>query len=386
MLLLLGAPRQAGVHVRFNSATTSLPKTLQELGATYTRASTKTVYQNDTLVTLSSGQFGTTYDSVTGLYAYDPEPAATNLATNSAGAAATWTVSNVVDAVTPITGFAASLQFGDNSVTRSAYKTIAVTASATYTVSVFVVMDDGLAPVLGTDFRLSSGATAITTGLVKHIHGSLYRVSGNYTESSTTSRQIGVVKIGAYSPRTFRVIGIQVETGSRATSYIPTTGAAASRAADVLSIPLTSIPGWSESAHTLFTDSRADVSTNNYRTLLATSDGTTSNRSSTYLNTGAGSVPTYLCQSGGVAQASGTRADVDGNRAKIAAKFSNNDFALVANGGAVNTDTLGSMPVGLTTLHVGTRTGTHEWLNGYLFSFRLLPVALSTTSLQSLTT
>ena len=240
---MIGSKASSSIF-NFNSKLNNLPYAIQRLNGTYTRNSAKTVVQDGALVTLSANQFGTSYDDVTGLYGYVPEPAATNLATNSDGAASTYTVSNVVDG-TVVPGFNNGIAFSSNSVQRYAYKSCSLSAGVVYAVSVFVVMDDGGAPVVGKttttgDFSLVCDWGHIgQAAIVRKIGGSLYRVSSYYTAvTGGGGSACGVIKYIGQSARTFRVTGIQVETGYRATSYIPTTASTASRAADVLSIPL----------------------------------------------------------------------------------------------------------------------------------------------------
>ena len=222
---------------------TALPAILTALNATYTRNSVKNVVQNGALVSLSANQFGTSYDPVAATYGYVPEPAATNLATNSGGNASTYSVSNVANG-TAVTGFANGLAFGDNSVQRIAYKYLSLTIGTTYTISIFVQMDDGNAPVVGTtgssgDFSLvTDGGLHVSSARVRSIGGGVYRVSSSRPCINGGSQSCGVVKYTGQSVRTFRITGIQVETGQRATSYIATTGSTASRSADVLTVPL----------------------------------------------------------------------------------------------------------------------------------------------------
>lgn len=228
----------------FMAKMTALPAILTALNATYTRNSVKNVPQNGALVALAANQFGTSYDDVTGVYGFVPEPAATNLAKNSDGAASTYTVSNVADG-TAVTGFTNGLAFGNNSVTRYAYKSLTLADSTAHTISVFLQMDDGGAPVVGTsnstgDMGLVLDGVLVTTAaLVRHIGAGVYRISTGWNTGSVPgSAGNGVIKYTGQSARTFRVTGIQVETGIRATSYITTTGSTASRAADVLTVPL----------------------------------------------------------------------------------------------------------------------------------------------------
>jgi len=221
---------------------TALPAILTALNATYTRNSVKNVVQNGALVSLAANQFGTSYDPVAGTYGYVPEPAATNLCTNSDGAASTYTCSNTADG-TAVTGFTNGIAFGDNSVQRSATKAISVTSGTVYSISFFVLMNDGNAPVVGTtnilgDFSIALNGVIATTKLERLIGSSVYRVSASITASATASHAAGCIKYTGQSARTFRITGIQVETGLRATSYIATTGSTATRAADVLTVPL----------------------------------------------------------------------------------------------------------------------------------------------------
>lgn len=150
-----------------------------------------------------------------------------NLLTYSEGVVSTFgTSSGVTDAGTSITGYAASVQFGDNSLVRHAYKTYIPKSGATYTISVIVQMDDNSAPVVTTsnaagDFCLV-GSTAITTGVpvVTSLGGNVYRVSA--TTVATAATGWGVAKYTGQSSKGFRITGIQVNEGSVAQNYIRT--------------------------------------------------------------------------------------------------------------------------------------------------------------------
>ncbi len=134
--------------------------------------------------------------------------------------------------------FSGGVVFGDNSVTRYAYKTPSLTASTTYSVSAFIKMNDGSQPVPGTDFRFVLAGVAFTPTNVKLVTGTLYRVWGSYsTPSSITSYNTGVVKYTGSSAKGFSVSGFQVEQKAYATSYMPTSGASATRSAETLTIP-----------------------------------------------------------------------------------------------------------------------------------------------------
>lgn len=380
-----------GADVSFNGPMLALPASLQRLGFTYTRNSAKTVYQNNALVTLAANQFGTTYDAVTGLHAYEPEPEATNLATNSAGAAATWTVSNVTDAGTPIAGFSNSLQFGDNSVLRTAKKIVSVTNTVKYCASIFIEMDDGGAPVIGSSTTTGDMCIVLSAGGVFSLDlvttrigtGNLYRVSGTRVATSTASTEVTVAKYTTQSARTFRVIGIQVETGSRATSYIATDGSTRSRAADVLSTALTNIPGFNAAGYTMVVDGRSDVATGTLRYDASVNDGTANNFSA--ISRQADSTVGTETVSGGVSQAAVNEVSPGTDRRKVAYSVAANSFLRAVNGTAGTADTGGSVPVAPTTLNIGHHLGASQ-TNGYIYGFKLITTALNQAQTTGQTT
>lgn len=150
-----------------------------------------------------------------------------NLVTYSEGVLSQYpTNGNVADASTTITGYAAAIQFGDNSLGRHAYKTYIPKSGATYTISVIVQMDDNSAPVVTTsnaagDFCLV-GSTAVTIGtpVITSLGGNIYRVSA--ITVATGDSGWGVVKYTTQSTKGFRITGIQVNEGSVAQNYIRT--------------------------------------------------------------------------------------------------------------------------------------------------------------------
>ena len=151
-----------------------------------------------------------------------------NLVTYSEGAIAQYhTAVNVTDAATSITGYAASVQFGDNSVLRALYKSYVPKSGSTYTISVIVQMDDNSPPVVGLsnssgDFCLVSSARVTTgTPVVTSLGGNVYRVSSSFVTPDTLS-DWGVIKYTTQSSKGFRITAIQVNEGSVAQNYIRT--------------------------------------------------------------------------------------------------------------------------------------------------------------------
>lgn len=218
----------------------------------------------DPRVTVTRSSTGTRYNAAGALAVvaidtpridYDPatlavrgllvEAQSTNLLTHSGidtGIAGMGNKSNVADATISWLGaFTAGVAFGNNSVTRTAYITNNLNAAGTvYVLSVFVKMDDGLAPNFGSnagtyDAALVVGGQLAATVTTTAIGGGIYRISASRSHTATNTAN-GVIKYNSNSARSFVVTGYQLEVGTTATSYIPTTTAAVTRAADNVEI------------------------------------------------------------------------------------------------------------------------------------------------------
>lgn len=343
-------------------------------GLTYTNSSTERVYWDSTGTRRSAVANEPIFETLGGVaqgMRWEMEQRQ-NLATNSEGAAATWSVSNVTDAGTPIAGFSASLQFGDNSVQRSARKVISHTIDLTYTLSVFIQMDDGLAPALGTsastgDFYLygPDGGICTLNPTVTLVTGSLYRVSAGRTALGTASTLMGPIKATGQSARTFRIIGLQVETAASASSYIPTAGSAVTRQPDVLTA--TSISPWyrQDEGTILFEgiDSRSSSDSGAYGYAIF-SDGTDANRITTRRS---GLLANLAVVTASAIQASMNTANAytAGSIFRAASAYQLNNFAVALNGGSAATDAGGTVPtVTALTLGQGNGAGTQAWM-GY---------------------
>jgi hypothetical protein len=182
-------------------------------------------------ITFSRGTNATLVDS-TGRITYAPA----NLLLQSEGTVAQLAASsNVTDASVTISGYANSIQFSDNSVTRFAYKTLTIAAGVSLIASFVVQMDDNSAPSVGTgitggDFSIicdGGYAPVVSSALIS---GNIYRVWGILSSpTGGTFRNVGIIKNTGQSTKGFRVTGFQLEQVTYQTApgtYVATTASA----------------------------------------------------------------------------------------------------------------------------------------------------------------
>ena len=195
------------------------------------------------------------------------------------------------------------------------------------------------------------------------------------TSASGTSTDIG--------GNTALVWGPQLEVGSFATSYVPTTTASVTRAAE--SASMTTIAPWFNATEgTVLIEDDLPNQTRNPVVSVPFGFSDTSFNNSLYLSHGT-STDTLSVMSGGVQQAAvSAGAAMDGPR-KVAAVYRANDFAACRNGGTVGTDTAGTVPA-LTQARIGAASwgsGGNQ-INGYVRRVRYFRSRLPNADLQNL--
>lgn len=175
------------------------------------------------------------------------------------------------------------------------------------------------------------------------------------------------------------IYGLQIEAGAFATSLIPTFGAAATRAADSLTLATSAI-NWSTGAASIYVKfSPLDVTAE--RRAIQIDDGTANERITIGSDASANGFSQIV--DGGANQlaplTSGTVATTAFERLSVS--IAANDVALVSDGGSEVTDTSVTLPT-VTTIRFGTGVSAASPLNGHLAHVMILPRTSTEAQLQ----
>lgn len=189
--------------------------------------------------------------------------------------------------------------------------------------------------------------------------------------------------------------GAQLEAGSFATSYIPTTSSTATRAADVASMTGTNFSSWYNALQgaiyvefSATTTGANDTGGNAFPFVyLIDSAGAINSAHFCILSKGYGPGCGCGVDVSGSTQAAATFATSLGDLTvkKIAMGYQENNFGFVLNAGVVQTDTSGTVPLTPDRLFIGSQF-TGNVFTGTIKRFIYFPVRPSNASLQAITT
>ena len=235
------------------------------------------------------------------------------------------------------------------------------------------------APFAGTPANPTSAALCI-----QRFTGAATLAGGASTAFVRPLLKINIAN-GAAINITLRIGMPQLEQGAFATSVIPTSGAAATRAADVATMTGTNFSSWYRQDEGTFYVEGSCSNFANSPIFVIPHNGTSNN----YLNS-------PIMTTGGNARISGVVSGVSwtnvttansvavNTTAKVSATYRASDQATCLNGGAVATGTNTSLPA-VTTLNIGTwRTGAGNSINGHIRRIAYYPRRLANTELQLL--
>jgi hypothetical protein len=215
------------------------------------------------------------------------------------------------------------------------------------------------------NFDLINGVVGNTGGITNYeisvMPNGWYRISINYVVTGTfATAGISILKtninaryesyVGDGTSGVY-IWGCQYEQSSYPTSYIPTTTAAVTRNADVISkTGISSLIGQTEGTLYAEVDLSIQSEAGLFRRILMISNGTETD--STYLRVTSGNIVQFVSFDGTVQTLINSISSISGN-VKIAATYKTNEFKLYINGVLQGTDLLGSIPATRSILRVG---------------------------------
>jgi hypothetical protein len=232
---------------------------------------------------------------------------------------------------------------------------------------------------------------AAPTSSIQAYPNGWYRCKMLFTPTATTSSVaaniVNSASAGGSSANslstTLYLWGAQLEAGAFPTSYIPTTDATATRAADVASITGSNFSSWyRQDEGTVFAEFVPRTFAQSCG-LLSLDNGTTSERLQTRLSTnGKGA---FVVVDGGSVQANfGTVASTSLNtKGRLATSFAVNSFKVSLNGGSVASDTSGTLPT-VAQAVIGNAVGVSIF-NGPISRIAFWPRELPESTLQTIT-
>jgi hypothetical protein len=176
------------------------------------------------------------------------------------------------------------------------------------------------------------------------------------------------------------VTSAQLEAGSFSTSYIPTTTAATTRAADLATITGSNFSSW-------YNQPEGSFFCSTFAPKGIVIFGTGDTFDNTQYVTAAASNNASI-RSGGSSQASLTAPVSSSANTNIALSYALDSFAAVSNGGTISTDTSGAVPLAQVRLKLGSSAwdlSASNVLNGTIRRLAYFPARLPNTALQRMT-
>ena len=278
-----------------------------------------------------------------------------------------------------------------------------IASAGTYTLSVFAKAAERTRIAIGNSsasnyaiFDLSTGTVVqgsqgtVTNGAISSIDANgYYRVSCTITVVSLSSISLRLVSTGTTinylgnGTSGLFVWGAQLESGSNATSYIPTVAASVTRNSDVISkTGVSSLIGQTEG--TIYAE--INITTFNNGGILAISDGTSANRIQMYKFTD----NKIYCERISATQSGSTlivSSALSVGTYKVAFAYQSGNSYLYINGAQVGATSVATFTFGsMGKVNIGSRFDDSAILNDRIESATLFPTRLTNAQLATLTT
>lgn len=337
----------------------------------------------------------------------------TNLLKNSGDlreAAGAWGNTNGVTSVVSAVSAPDGINFFTELVGSPSFTTarvqstsIAVAAATTYTASIFLKKSTSLKTMVavfngGPSVQLGSieiiwGADGVPTTVTsdtavnvmyKSVGNGIYRVSFSVSTGTETSARLLVYPDRNATSLSVYAWGAQLEAGAFPTSYIPTTSAQVTRAADNITLATSAFP-YNQAEGTLVADRVDSILTLGgaaVRNIINFWDGTGNNRIRLYSYPSRGGFSIVLAGTPVADMASGGEALTDNVPFNIAGAYKVNDCAKVVNSTTVVTDNSVTLPT-VTTMTIGSADGSFA-INGHIRRLKYLPRRATNSELQAM--
>jgi len=226
---------------------------------------------------------------------------------------------------------------------------------------------------------LRQSLSTLTTASSQFTRTALLATTGASTAFVTPAIRISTTSTATAVDFTLRIGLPQLEQGAFATSVIPTTTAAVTRAADVAGIYGDNFSSWyRQDEGTVFVDG---VSRDSGVALLTISDGTTNNR--IQVETGTNTRFTRIV-TGGVLQSGSAIAYTYGSRQKYATAYMSNSV-ISANAGVLTTEDTSAIIPTVDRLQIGTNVAGGGSVNNAIGRLLFWPQRLPNETLQTIT-
>ena len=229
---------------------------------------------------------------------------------------------------------------------------------------------------IGTAGGSSTSITFTLTSDWQRVEG-----SSTPTSSGTLAIRVDLPNVAEVGDESY-VYGFQMEEGSYATSYIPTTGATSTRNADLCNNS-GSAQDFNSEEGVLYAEVASLAENLGGSKNFAISDGTNNNVVK-FVFRSSGSQIGVAVKSNGTTTVNNTYNMTVSNFFKMAFKFKQDDCALWVNGTEIATDTSATMPLALNTLRFDRGDGGNDFI-GKVRNLQVFTEALTDEQLQELT-
>lgn len=341
------------------------------------------------------------------------EPQATNMLLQSESFASPWSfIGSSVDSslVAPPSGAGTVKKLKESATTGShaAFQAMSFLLGVTYCFSVYAkagerkrILISGQATAFSVNwavFDLETGLVAGVSGCaarIERLQGGFFRCSWVATAAATTTAtvythlvtQADVTQYAGDGVSGAYVWGAQCETASRASSYIATTTAQVTRAADSLSIQGAVFNRFfTQSEGAIYVEFEHDRAAwpSSAPAIMCISDGTGTGEASGIVLSASAAGTSLDVSSSSVSQASllvsnGSAAGVH----RAAFSYKADSFSLSADNATPSTDTAGTIPT-LSRLDIGSVIGARHF-SGWIKRIAIFPRAASSAIIQSIT-